>query len=711
MKAVSPDDVPLPPLREDLRIEAAAPLASGAPVWVIYDPARHRYFQIGRRTVEMLSSWAAGSVGALKSRLMAERGWRPGEAELSALIKFLFANELTSAPIEGRSVGYAGRAAAARRNAFLALAKAYLFFRVPLVRPERFLDAAAPFARFFFSRGFAIFTLLSGLIGLALASRQTDAFLAYAERFISLDGAIYFVGALIFVKVFHELGHAFQATLRGVRVMTMGVAFMVMFPLLYTDVSDAWRTKRRADKLMIDAGGVLVELSLAALATLLWVFLPDGPMRSAAFVVATTSWVLSLFVNLNPFMRFDGYYFLSDATGVSNLQPRSFAMAKWRLREFLFGLKAAPPEAVSAGMRRFMTIYAYGTWIYRPILFIGIALIVYNLFFKALGVLLFAIEIAFFIALPIAKEIGVWLSLRSDIIRSPRAWITGAVLAGLAILFVTPMPVTVRAPVTLGYADEVAIYPRLPGQLVEVRLAEGAAVEKGDVLARMASPDIASDIERARRRIELLELRIARGAADAEERTEALIFAKELESERSRLKGLEDEAALFTVTAPISGRIVDTDRRVRAQGWLGRDDRLAVIVDPGAVEIRGYLAEDDLPRIAAGAEGVFVPDDPRSPALDGVLREIADFAAERLSPGYLAAGNGGPIAVTAVDDGGDPRPIGSWFAIRADVSQDRAAPPATQISRGVFLIEGRAESWAERTIRQITRVLLRELGV
>ncbi len=659
----------------------------------------------------MLSSWTSGTVGALKDRLMSERGWRPGERELSGLIRFLFANELTSAPVEGRSTGFANRAAAAQKNAFLALAKAYLFFRIPLVRPERFLIAAAPTARLFFSRGFTIFAILSGLIGLALASRQVDAFLAYAERFISLEGALYYALALAFVKVFHELGHAFQATLRGVRVMTMGIAFMVMFPLLYTDVSDAWRTKRRSDKLMIDAGGVLVELSLAAVATLLWVFLPDGPMRSAAFAVATTSWVLSLLVNLNPFMRFDGYYFLSDASGVSNLQPRAFAMGRWWLREVLFGLKAPAPETLSVGMRRFMILYAYGTWVYRLLLFIGIALIVYNLFFKALGILLFAIEIAFFIAVPIAKEIGVWFSLGPQVIRSPRAWLTGGVLAGLIILFVTPMPVTVRAPVVLGYAAEADIYPSAPGQLIETSLADGARVEQGEVIARFASPEIQSSIAGAQLRIDLLDLRLARSAADAEERAEALVFAQELESERARLAGLKAEAGLLQLLAPISGVVVDADTKLVVSTWLGRGDRLAVIVDPSLAEARGYLSEDDLARIAPSAEGLFVPDDPSLPSLKGVLSKVADFATDRLSLGYLAASNGGPISVAAVDDGGPPRPVGSWFAITASLSEQAPLIGAPQARRGVFLIEGRSESWASRMFQQITRVLLRELGV
>lgn len=710
MKMPAPDDVMLPPLREDLRIESAAPLTSGAPVWVIYDPARHRYFQIGRRAVEMLSSWTAGSVGALKKRLAAERGWTPGERELTGLIRFLFANELTAAPIEGRSSAYAGRAAAARRNALLALAKVYLFFRVPLVRPERWLEATAPLARPFFTRGFAIFAVLCGVLGLMLASRQLDAFLAYAQKSISLEGAAYYAVALIFVKFLHELGHAYQATLRGVRVTTMGIAFMVMLPLLYTDVSDAWRTRNRRDKLMIDAGGVLVELALAALATLLWVFLPDGPIRSVVFAIATTSWLLSLFVNLNPFMRFDGYYFLGDAMGLQNLQPRAFALARWRLREVLFGLGHAAPERVSSGLRRFMVIYAVCTWIYRLFLFIGIALIVYNLFFKALGVLLFVIEIVFFIVLPVVKEIGQWFSMRSEIIRSPRSWITGAVFAGLIALLVVPMPVTVRAPVMLTYEREAAIYPNAAGRIVSTALVEGAEVAARHPLVTFSSPEIASELRTTALRIELLELRLGRGAADARDREEALVLAQELESERARLKGLEAERDLSTISAPFNGVVIDSDPLAVAGAWLGRGDRLAMIVDPTSASARGFVAESDLARIGIGQEGQFIPDDPAAPSLEGRLVEIADFAAKRLDRGYLAAINGGPIPVSPEDDGGAPVPDGSWFALRVMVAN---APNSEnlQARRGIFLMRGRSESWGRRAIDQVARVLWRELGV
>src|SRR5690606_32070695 len=146
-------------------------------------------------------------------------------------------------------------------------------------------------------------------------------------------------------------------------------------------------------------------------------FLPDGIFKSAAFILATTSWVLSLVINLNPFMRFDGYYILSDLLGVKNLQQRSFALGKWKLRETLFRLNLPPPEVLDKSLISKLVIYAWGVWIYRFFLFLGIALLVYHFFFKVLGIILFIVEILWFIVLPIAKELSWWWDLRKKIIK------------------------------------------------------------------------------------------------------------------------------------------------------------------------------------------------------------------------------------------------------------------------------------------------------
>ena len=147
---------------------------------------------------------------------------------------------------------------------------------------------------------------------------------------------------------------------------------------------------------------------------------------------------MTLLVNINPLMRFDGYYVLSDFLGVPNLQSRAFAMGRWALREILFDIAAPPPESVSRKLRLIMVLYAVCIWLYRAVVFTGIAILVYTMFFKVLGVILFAIEMIWFIAWPVVSEIVEWWRMRSQIRQSPRAWATLSACAAMLMVFIIP---------------------------------------------------------------------------------------------------------------------------------------------------------------------------------------------------------------------------------------------------------------------------------
>src|SRR5690606_21301466 len=110
-------------------------------------------------------------------------------------------------------------------------------------------------------------------------------------------------------------------------------------------------------------------------------------------------------VNLNPLMRFDGYFLFSDLVRMPNLEARGHAMGRWHLRRLLFGLADPRPEPG----RSWLVGYAYAIWTYRLFLFLGIALAVYFLFFKALGIVLFLVEIVYFIGAPVFREARKWV--------------------------------------------------------------------------------------------------------------------------------------------------------------------------------------------------------------------------------------------------------------------------------------------------------------
>jgi putative peptide zinc metalloprotease protein len=232
---------------------------------------------------------------------------------------------------------------------------------------------------------------------------------------------------LVGVKLLHEFGHGLVAKRHGCRVPTMGLAFMVLWPMPYTDTNEAWKLADHWQRLQIAAAGVATELIVAVWATLAWGLLPDGDLRSAAFLLATTTWVSTLLVNCSPFMRFDGYFVLSDFLEMPNLHARAFALARWRLREALFSLGAEPPEPFTPWRARALQLFAYAVWVYRLVLFLGIAALVYSFFIKLVGILLFAVEILWFVLMPIAAELKVWRQLWPRIKRHRRTWLSVAV--------------------------------------------------------------------------------------------------------------------------------------------------------------------------------------------------------------------------------------------------------------------------------------------
>ena len=98
--------------------------------------------------------------------------------------------------------------------------------------------------------------------------------------------------------------------------------------------------------------------------------------------------VLSLALNASPFMRFDGYFIASDLLDFPNLHERSGAIARAWLRRKLLGWKEPDPEPVTPRQRRALVVFALFTWLYRLVVFAGIAVAVYLMFFKVLGIFL-----------------------------------------------------------------------------------------------------------------------------------------------------------------------------------------------------------------------------------------------------------------------------------------------------------------------------------
>lgn len=702
-----PQERKLPPLRTNLQFNRGAPTPDGVPTWTIVDPIRNRYFQIEWSVYQMIKHWSAGTIEKLHAVMARETTCRTTVGDVEDFVKFLYTNNLTEQSAGGKHTDYQIQAQAGEQNWMMWLLHHYLFVKIPLVHPHNVLRATLPYVAPFYTVAAGWMFGMMGLIGLILVSRQWDAFTSTFLYFFNWRGAILYSLSLGAVKIVHELGHAYTATRFGCRVPTMGIAFIVMMPVLYSDVSDSYRLTSKRKRLLIAAGGVIAELGLASVALFAWGFLPDGTVRSITFIVATTSVIMSLAVNLNPFMRFDGYYLLADSLSIPNLQDRAFAFGQWQLRGLLFGCFSSPPETTSVALRRTLIAYAWAIWLYRLVLFTGIAVMVYQYFFKALGIILFLVEIAWFIAMPIAREITSWWTNRAFYAASSRAWGTAVILGILLSLVFIPIPTSVSAPAVLQAASYATIYAPMPGRISQVLVRNGQRVMAGEQIAVLENPSLEKEVRLAEIKAAMWTYRLGRQAGHDQDRAQRQVIAESLKAELAELAGLESKQANLILKAPMAGMIRDRADSLIPGRWIDQKLPVFYLIDAGHAVIEGLIPVDELAYIDVGQSARFIPADLTSPSVEAQVAKIAEVDEQDVAISYFASIFGGDMAVRK-DDKGRLKPEVSVYRVRLNLRD--AIQDVDQAVLGHVQIDGQPSSLAKRAWDHTVAVLIRESG-
>ncbi len=700
-------DIPvLPGLRQDLQLLPGELQSDGVPSWRIHDPVRNRFFDIGWIEFELLQRWREGATGAeLIAEVCASTPLHPTTEELASLAIFLDQHQLLAPSTASRRDSLKRRSAARKLPLWKQLLHHYLFFRIPLLRPDAWLERIVPVSDWLFGRFFLTFTLAAGLSGVFLASRQSDALSTAFGYFFNLEGMLFYALATSVAKVLHEFGHAVVAKRYGLRVPTIGVAFLVMMPVLYTDTSESWKLNQRADRFAVAGAGIALELMLAAWTTLAWALTPDGSLRSAFFLLATTTWMWTLAINASPFMRFDGYFLLCDLVGLPNLHERSFALARRKLRATFFGYLDADPEpGLSPVTQRAMIAFALGTWLYRLVLFLGIALLVYNLFFKLLGIFLMAVEIIWFLALPIVRELVTIGRERARWRWRPRAWLAlSAVLA--LMLWLVPVGREVSAPALARAAHDATVFAPSSARVAEVRVKPGQQVKAGDVLIRLESPDLASRLTRAHLRATAYAVEVARSTANSVQLERRLVVEQQYGEALADETGAELEIAALTLRAPHDGAVRDLPSDLVGGRWINLRHPLMRVVSSDGSDIDAYLGESQIGAVAVGQKVHFYPEAPSWPVVSGTVAEIDPAAGHTIPHPLLASLHGGGIAATQA---GRDTMVAHETIYRVRIHAAANERAFDQVVRGTVRIETNWLLIGRAGLSHVFSVLLRE---
>jgi putative peptide zinc metalloprotease protein len=145
--------------------------------------------------------------------------------------------------------------------------------------------------------------------------------------------ALAYLGVLI-----HELGHASACRRFGVRHGDIGIGFYIIYPVFYTNVTNCWSLSRW-QRSIVDIGGIFFQATFSSFCCLTWFW-----SHSDIIAFAILSNVATVIVNLNPFLRFDGYWLLTDLLGLSSIRRSAYNC--WRYLWYRISGKDRPESSL-----------------------------------------------------------------------------------------------------------------------------------------------------------------------------------------------------------------------------------------------------------------------------------------------------------------------------------------------------------------------------
>jgi len=477
--------------------------------------------------------------------------------------------------------------------------------------------------------------------------------------------------------------------------------------MAYTDTNEVWRLTSKQQRMSVAAAGVLTELTVAIWATFAWNMLPPGIPKSVAFMLATTTWISSITINASPFMRFDGYYWLADWLEMPNLHARAFALARWDLRERLFAWGDEIPEILPKGRTPFLIVFAYATWIYRFVIFLGIAALVYSFFIKAVGIVLFLVEIIWFILMPPVREFMAWRRRWPELRDNPTARRHAAITLLAVSLLVIPWPNQITSQGILRPSDQWVVYAPQRAQLQAIHFPEGASVQKGDALLLLRSAELDNRADAASARQESMHWQATSGAFDAEGRAKWQVAQGQWSTATAELAAVRADKIRYLPVAPFDGVVRHLEPDLRVGDWLIAQEPLARVISLQPWQVVTFLSEEELSHVTVGHAGRFYAEGIGGPWLSLRVIRIDSDATRVLHDEMLANVYGGDVTVR--EKRGVLYPEQALYRVLLQVTGE-SSESSSHVWRGKVVLHGdwSVPSW--RYLAAALNMVRREFG-
>lgn len=521
--------------------------------------------------------------------------------------------------------------------------------RLPLWDPDRFLEKTLPLVRPAFTRlGAAVWllTMFSALVLVGIHWEELSENIA--DRILAAEGLL--LTAMVFptLKLFHELGHAYATKIAGGEVHELGVMVLVFAPVPYVDASASIAFRSKWRRILVGLAGMLTELFIAALAMFAWTLVEPGIVRSLCFQTVLIAGVSTVVFNINPLLRFDGYYVLSDLLEIPNLGARSTRRWSWLTERYVFGVQDNPPP-LAAGERFWLLVYAPLAFVYRGFVLVGISIFVASQYF-VVGAAIAIWGLILGLGLPVWK--GLKYVLTSTRLERRRVRAISISLGALALmfggLFLVPIPLHTVSEGVVWLPEESYVRAADGGFVRNVVASSGARVTVGDLLVETEEPELHANVQVLQSEIEGLTRRLA--SEQFTDRNQADITRQEIALKKSNLNRALERTDALMLRSAVDGVFLSPAAEDLPGRYARRGDVLGYVIFQQSRIVRVVVTQDDIDLVRNRLENVDMrlANRPSASHQGKIVREVP-AASDRLPSKALTEAGGGRFAADPRD--------------------------------------------------------------
>jgi putative peptide zinc metalloprotease protein len=421
----------------------------------------------------------------------------------------------------------------------------------------------------------------------------------------SLLDVVQFWVLLLVIGFFHETAHGLTCKHFGGQVHAMGLMFLYLTPAFYVDVTEVWIAASTAQRLATIIAGIWIEMVMCGFAMIAWLnTAPATWLHDFAYQVILITGLAVIVINMNPLIKADGYYFVTEAIGIPTLKERSTEfLSGWFQKQVL----RLPVETVAVPRRRapLFGLYALVSGAYSYMILFVVLRFGYNVASKWIaGFAIIPVGIAgFFIFRSRLRSLGGVLRRLWEQHLSQRRFLRPipliSALVAAAVLFLPIWRDREDAWFAIEATNPQVLHANLAGRVDEVMVRQGDLVLAGQPLLRMSSPAGISMRDAAAAQNSQARFEVV----DAEMRGESAGTAVAAQNAARNALSLANEAhSSLVIKAPTDGIILSEDPESLVGQNIGPGGPLLDFASAGTRSVRVYIPAAELDRIPQDAE-------------------------------------------------------------------------------------------------------------